>query len=502
MTDDQHTDVLIIGAGISGVGTACHLARDCPDTSVRILERRTAIGGTWDLFRYPGVRSDSDMFTFGYNFRPWNDTKVLADGASIRSYLHDTAVEYGIEKLIEFDRQVVSASWSSSENRWTVETRNAATETTDTFTAGVLVAGTGYYNYDAGYRPEFPGEQDFGGTIVHPQHWPADLDHAGKRVVIIGSGATAVTLVPALAPEAAHVTMLQRSPTYIVSLPAVDKVSANLRRVLPDGVVWKLARARNIGVQRATYALARVRPDAIRRFVVKSAEKELAGASDIANFTPAYDPWDQRLCVVPDGDLFAAIRSGRADVVTDRIRTFTDTGIELESGRHLDADIVVAATGLDVQILGGATLEVDGEPVAINERLTYKATLIEGVPNFALVFGYINASWTLKADLAAEYLCRVLEHMDSRGYTTFVARGDADDHGEGSVLGALNSGYVRRGDPHLPRQGSRGPWRVTNDFLRDAATLRHGVIDDGVLEFGTHVPAEPQRRPRPAPAVS
>ena len=497
----QHTDVVIIGAGISGVGTACHLARDCPDKTVRIIERRAEIGGTWDLFRYPGVRSDSDMFTFGYNFRPWSDTKILADGTSIREYLHDTAVEYGIEKLIEFDRQVTKASWSSAQNRWTVETRSEA-GTTETFTADVLVAGSGYYDYDTGYRPEFPGEQDFTGTIVHPQHWPADLDYAGKKVVIIGSGATAVTLVPALAPDVAHVTMLQRSPTYIVSLPAVDKISAGLRKVLPDSVVWKLARARNIGVQRATYALARVRPGVIRGFVVKGAEKALAGTSDIANFTPKYDPWDQRLCVVPDGDLFAAVRSGKADVVTDRIRTFTADGIELESGDRLEADIVVAATGLDVQLLGGATLEVDGEAVPLNERLTYKATLIEGVPNMALVFGYINASWTLKADLAAEYLCRVLQHLDAHGQTTFVTHGTAEDHGEGSILGALNSGYVRRGDPHLPRQGGRGPWRVSNDYLRDAATLRHGSVDDGVLEFSTHVPAAPRRKPRPAAAAS
>ena len=499
--NDQHTDVLIIGAGISGVGTACHLARECPGKSVRILERRTAIGGTWDLFRYPGVRSDSDMFTFGYNFRPWNDTKVLADGESIRSYLHDTAVEYDVERLVEFDRQVVKASWSSAQNRWTVETRNGDGDATDTFTANVLVAGTGYYNYDTGYRPEFPGEQDFTGIVVHPQHWPADLDHAGKKVVVIGSGATAVTLVPAMAPDAAHVTMLQRSPTYVVSLPARDKISSILRRFLPDGVVWKLARTRNIGVQRATYALARVRPDTIRNFVVKGAEKALAGSSDIANFTPTYDPWDQRLCVVPDGDLFRTIRSGKADVVTDRIRRFTADGIELESGNRLDADIIVSATGLDVQILGGATLEVDGEAVPLNERLTYKATLIEGVPNFAFVFGYINASWTLKADLAAEYLCRVLNHLDGNGLTTFVAHASPADHGEGSVLGALNSGYVRRGDPHLPRQGAHGPWRVTNDFLRDAASLRHGSIADGVLEFGSHT-TDGTQHPRAAAAAS
>jgi cation diffusion facilitator CzcD-associated flavoprotein CzcO len=490
-----HVDVLIIGAGISGIGTACHLTRDCPDKTYKILERRDGIGGTWDLFRYPGVRSDSDMFTFGYNFRPWSDTKILADGASIREYVQETAAEYGVDEHIDFGLKVVRASWSSSELRWTVEALREATGETETFTAGFLVAGTGYYNYDNGFRPTFPGEESFGGQLVHPQHWPADLEYAGKNVVIIGSGATAVTLVPAMAPEVKHITMLQRSPTYIVSLPARDKISGNLRRILPEAVVYKLARARNIGIQRAMYALARYKPDVVRGMVVKNARKALGGASDIANFTPKYDPWDQRLCVVPDGDLFRAIRGGKAEVVTDVIKSFTATGVELESGRHLDADIIVSATGLNVQMLGGATLEVDGEKVNVNERLTYKGVLLEGVPNAAIVFGYVNASWTLKADLAADYVCRLIARMDDKGYTTVLAQGTDADRAEGSVMGVLNSGYVKRGNAELPRQGTSGPWKVDHDYLRDTLTLRHSSIEDGVLTFGSAAPKKPRPRP-------
>ncbi len=389
------------------------------------------------------------------------------------------------------------AEWSTPTQRWSVETVDESTGEHATFTASYLLAGTGYYNYDTGYRPEFPGQHDFAGTVVHPQHWPDDLDYAGKRVVIVGSGATAVTLVPAMAPDAAHVTMLQRSPTYIVSLPARDAISTALRKVLPAGVVYKLARARNIGIQRAMYGLARLRPDAVKGFVVNGARKALQGSSDIANFTPAYNPWDQRLCVVPDGDLFTAIREGSAEVVTDRIATFDATGIQLESGRHLDADIIITATGLDMQLLGGAELVVDGEPVDVHSRLTYKGVLLEGVPNASVVFGYINASWTLKADLAAEYTCRLINHMDKHGYTQAVAHGTPEDHGEGSVMSALNSGYVRRGDKQLPRQGSRGPWRVTNNFLRDTAMLRLSSIDDDVLEFSTHAPQAEE--PGPAP---
>jgi cation diffusion facilitator CzcD-associated flavoprotein CzcO len=494
---EQHLDVLIVGAGISGIGAACHLTRESPGKTYAILERRQTMGGTWDLFRYPGIRSDSDMFTFGFNFRPWLETKVLADGTSIREYVQDTAAEYGVEKHIRYGIKVLSANWSSAEARWTVEAVTEATGEPTRFTANFVMACTGYYNYDHGYRPDFPGQERFTGEVVHPQHWPDDLDYAGKKVVIIGSGATAVTLVPAMAEDAAHVTMLQRSPTYIVSLPAEDKISANLRRVLPASVVYKLARRRNIGIQRAIYALAKARPNAVRKLVLKGAERQLKGTSDLRHFSPKYDPWDQRLCIVPDGDLFKSIRDGKASIVTDRIESFTETGISLESGDELEADLIITATGLNVQLMGGATLEVDGSPVAVNQAVTYKGVLLEGVPNAAIVFGYVNASWTLKADIAAEYACRLINHMDAHGYTQVVAHAQEADRGEGSVLAALNSGYVRRGNDHLPRQGTHGPWKVRNDYLRDVPVLRRAPIEDGILEFSRVRSAPKRARPRP-----
>jgi cation diffusion facilitator CzcD-associated flavoprotein CzcO len=479
----EHVDVLIVGAGVAGIGAACHLTRQSPGKRYLILERRERIGGTWDLFRYPGIRSDSDMLTFGYSFRPWTETKVLADGGSIRQYLIDTAAEYGVGRHIRHGISVEKASWSSEEGRWTLDTRDAATGQRVRFTANFLMTCTGYYDYDAGYRPAFPDEDAFTGPIVHPQHWPEDLDYRGKRVVIIGSGATAVTLVPAMAEDAAHVTMLQRSPTYITSLPARDKLAEQLRRHLPADVVYRLARRRNLTLQRAMFRLSRSRPQIVRRMILRAAERQLHGHSDLKHFTPTYDPWDQRLCVVPDGDLFRTIRKGKADIVTDRIKRFTATGVELESGAELAADIVISATGLNVQMLGGAQLEVDGEPVALNQRVTYKGVLLEGVPNATVVFGYTNAAWTLKADLAAEYTCRLLNHMDAHGYTQAVARARDADRGPDSAMGSLNSGYVRRGNDRLPRQGTHGPWKITNDYRRDRPMLLRAPIDDGVLQF-------------------
>jgi cation diffusion facilitator CzcD-associated flavoprotein CzcO len=483
-----HVDVLIVGAGISGIGAACHLTREAPRKSYVILERRHAIGGTWDLFRYPGIRSDSDMSTFGYNFRPWTDRKVLADGASIRAYVEATADEYRVRDHITFGTRVLHASWSSSEGRWTVSAMDEASGRASTYTCSFLLGATGYYNYDAGFRPEFAGEQDFTGTIVHPQHWPEDLDYAGKKVVVIGSGATAVTLVPAMADSAEHVTMLQRSPTYIIALPAVDKIAATMRRFLPEMSVYRLSRIRNIGIQRASYAFSRRFPDRMRKIVLGAARRQLGPDADLRNFTPSYNPWDQRLCVVPDGDLFRAIRQGKAEVVTDTIETFTASGIRLSSGRELEADIVVCATGLQIQMLGGATLDVDGHTVSLNELLTYKGVLIENVPNAAMIFGYTNASWTLKADIAAEYAIRLMKHMDSNGYRQVVARAKPSDHGTDSILGSLASGYVRRGNSQMPRQGTRAPWIVLNNYMRDAPTLRRAKFDDGLLEFA---------RPRP-----
>jgi cation diffusion facilitator CzcD-associated flavoprotein CzcO len=479
---DQHVDVLIVGAGISGIGAACHLTRELPGRSYAILERRHAIGGTWDLFRYPGIRSDSDMYTFTYRFDPWLGSKVLADGATIREYVNRTAVMHGVLDHIRFGQRVVRADWSSADRLWSVLAVDES-GATSTWTCDFLFTCTGYYNYDQGYRPDFPGEDTFRGTIVHPQHWPADLDCRGKRVVVIGSGATAVTLVPALAGETEHITMLQRSPGYIVALPARDTQAEALRRWLPDLAVYRLARARNIAIQRGLYWFAQRHPDRMKRMVLAGARKRLGDGADLRDFTPRYQPWDQRLCIVPDGDLFTAIREGKADVVTDTIEMFTSDGIRLTSGAELDADVIVVATGLQLQMLGGAQLFVDGEQVAINERLIYKGVLLEGVPNSALVFGYINASWTLKADLAAEYVVRLLRHMDAHGYTEVVARAADDDRTAQSMMSGLTSGYVRRADGMLPRQGREQPWRVLHNYLRDAPMLRYRRIDDGILRF-------------------
>jgi cation diffusion facilitator CzcD-associated flavoprotein CzcO len=481
----EHVDVVIVGAGVSGVGAACHLTRESPDRTYLVLERRQRMGGTWDLFRYPGIRSDSDMFTFGYNFRPWNETRVLADGSSIQKYVEKTAAEYGVDEHIRYGMRVLTASWSSETGTWTLEARDEATGRTQRFTANFLISCTGYYDYDEGHRPAFEGEQDFAGRIVHPQFWPDDLEYSGKRIVILGSGATAITLVPALAEDAAHVTMLQRSPSYILSLPAEDKISQKLRRFLPDGTVFRLARQRNIRLQRALYRISRAQPRAMRSLILKAAERRLQGTSDLKHFSPKYDPWDQRLCIVPNGDLFRTVREGRADIVTDSVERFTTTGIRLESGAELEADIIITATGLNVQMLGGTAVVVDGEPLVVNQAVTYKGVLIEGVPNAAAVFGYTNASWTLKADLACEYTCRLLNHMDAHGYTQVVAHAAAADRGTGSVLSSLNSGYVRRGNDRLPRQGTHGPWKVRNDYVRDAPMLRRAPIEDGILEFSS-----------------
>ncbi|NKY50739.1 flavin-containing monooxygenase [Nocardia vermiculata] len=482
----RHVDVLIIGAGLSGIGMACHLGRENTGRSYAILERRTAIGGTWDLFRYPGVRSDSDMLTFGYGFRPWNGTKVLADGPHIRQYIADTAAEYDVTRHIRFGRKVVKAAWSSAEQLWTTEAFDEQSGETEIYTSSFLVGATGYYNYDTGYRPDFPGEQNFRGRIVHPQHWPTDLDYHGKQVVVIGSGATAITLVPAMSTDAAHVTMLQRSPTYIAPLPAEDPVAVGLKKAkLPAALAYKTGRARNIALQRASFALSRSNPALSRKLLLQAVRVAVGPDVDMRHFSPTYNPWDQRLCIVPNGDLFRVLRKGSASIVTDRIDTFTETGIRLQSGAELPADIVVSATGLDIQMLGGAALEIDGESVATRDLVAYKGVLMSGLPNAMMIIGYTNASWTLKADLAAEYFCRLLNHMRDRKYSTFVAVAeDADRAPESMMGGALSSGYIARGDAVMPRQGRRGPWQMINNYYRDRALLRKAALEDGVLRFG------------------
>jgi monooxygenase len=479
----QPLDVLIIGAGISGIGAACHLSRQCPDKRYAILERRHEIGGTWSLFNYPGIRSDSDMYSFGFHFRPWTEPKVLADGPSIRQYVNDTAAEYDVPKHIRFGRKVHRASWSSDEALWTVETTTDEGKA-ETYTARFLIGCTGYYNYDEGYRPEFAGEKDFKGQIIHPQFWPKDLDYSGKRVVIIGSGATAITLVPSMAGKAAHVTMLQRSPTYILSLPSIDKVAAGLQKWLPSKVAYKLNRTRNILLARALYEFARRRPAAMKRFLLSRVKKQIGDQSDMRHFTPSYNPWDERLCIVPSGDLFKAIRAGTASVETDHIDRFTTDGIRLKSGQELKADIIVTATGLQVQMLGGTEMVVDGEAIQPREHMIYKGVLMQDVPNAAMIVGYTNISWTLKVDIACEYICRLLKHMDAKGHRVAVPR---DDEGcmdeDNTILGALSSGYVMRASATLPRQGTQSPWQVSQNYLRDVPELRYGKIDDGVLRF-------------------
>jgi cation diffusion facilitator CzcD-associated flavoprotein CzcO len=481
MTSDF--DVLIIGAGLSGIGMACHLSKACPTKRVAILERRQAIGGTWDLFRYPGIRSDSDMITFGYSFRPWDQHKVLADGSSIRRYIADTAREHGVDRLIRFGTKINGANWSSEQRCWTVDAVDEATGEKLTFTTKQLVSCTGYYNHDQGYLPRFPGEDKFKGLRIHPQQWPDDLDYRGKRVVVIGSGATAVTLIPAMADKAAHVTMLQRSPSYVMTVPGYDKVAAALGLVLPARWVYGMARWRNLRLQQLIYKAAKRWPNPVRSWLLNHVRKQVGGNVDMQHFTPKYNPWDERLCAVPDGDLFKVIREGKASVVTDRINTFTEQGILLQSGRLLEADIIITATGLQLQSLGGMRLSIDGEKVEPSKLMTYKSVLLQDVPNFAYLFGYTNAPWTLKVEMSASYLCRLWRHMDATGCDVMTARAPAGEMLAESVLGSLQSGYVRRGEAILPRQGRSLPWRVLNNLKADRTMLLNDPVTDAALEL-------------------
>ncbi|MGJ8669567.1 MAG: flavin-containing monooxygenase [Oceanococcus sp.] len=476
-------DVLILGAGLSGIGAACHLTRKLKNKSYAVLERRDAIGGTWDLFRYPGIRSDSDMTTFGYSFRPWRASKVLADGESIRDYVRETAEEYKVVPNIRFRRKVVRSDWSSSEQRWTVTCLNEETAKEEIYTAQYLIGATGYYSYDQGYCPDFPGADTYSGQIVHPQHWPENLETQGKRVVVIGSGATAITLVPSLAKQGAKVTMLQRTPSYVMSIPAIDPLWNTLSKVLPAKAVYAATRLRNVALQRALYVASKQRPKVVRRLLRRRAKAQLGPNVDVKHFSPDYNPWDQRLCVVPGGDLFKSLRKGDAHIVTDHIERFDKTGIQLKSGEHLDADIIVTATGLNLQLMGGAQLRVDGKPVAMKDRMIYKGMLLEGVPNTLAVTGYTNASWTLKSDLISEHFCRIIRHMDKTGRTVVTPQPTRAKKLEDTVMGSLQSGYVARGADALPRQGSTAPWLLLNDYIRDAASLKFGRLTNRDLQF-------------------
>ena len=479
----EHFDVLIVGAGLSGIGAGYHLQTNCPGKTYAILEGRDAIGGTWDLFRYPGIRSDSDMYTLGYAFKPWTEAKAIADGPSILNYVRQTASENGIDAKIRYGHMVKRASWSSDDATWTVEIERGADKEPVTLSCNFLMMCSGYYNYTGGYTPEFPGAESFTGKIIHPQQWPEDLDYAAKKVVVIGSGATAVTLVPEMAKTAAHVTMLQRSPTYVVSAPAEDAMANWLRARLPSKLAYGLVRWRNVLFGMFFFNQTRKNPARAKAMIIEGVRQQLGPDYDVAtHFTPSYNPWDQRLCLVPDADLFNSIKAGTSSVVTDQIESFTPMGIKLKSGQELEADIIVTATGLRMQLMGGLEVSVDGRRVDLSQTMSYKGMMYSGVPNIASTFGYTNASWTLKCDLTCEYVCRLLNHMDRR-YLDICTPGQPDASvGEQPWLD-FSSGYVQRGMKEFPKQGAVKPWKLYQNYALDMMSLRFGKIEDGIMVF-------------------
>ena len=479
----EHFDVIIVGAGLSGIGAARQLQDKCPGRSFLILEAREAIGGTWDLFRYPGIRSDSDMYTMGYDSKPWLNPKAIADGPSILSYIREAAVERGIDQHIRFGHRVSSAAWSTTDGRWVVTAEHAGSSTQ--LSAGMFFVCSGYYRYEEGHRPHFEGEDSFTGPIIHPQHWPANLAYAGKRVIIVGSGATAMTLVPAMARSAAHVTMLQRTPTYVVSLPSEDVIARWLRRLLPSQLAYALTRWKNVMFQRYVYRQTRVNPEKVRAKLLSLMRKALGKEIVDRHFTPSYKPWDQRLCLVPDGDLFKAIRSGKAEVVTDTIARFTPEGIALDSGTVIPADIIVTATGLDLVALGNIAFSVDGRAVNFADTYSYKGMMFSGVPNLVYTLGYINASWTLRSELVAEFVCRLVNHLHAQGLRqcTPVLRENERDMPKRPLIDDFSPGYIQRAIAHMARQGDRAPWINRQNYLEDRKMIREESLEDGVLKF-------------------
>jgi len=487
----EHLDVLVVGAGLSGIGMACHLVREAPWASFAVFEARDDLGGTWDLFRYPGIRSDSDMFTLGYPFRPWNRKESIASGGHILEYLRDTAAEYGVDRLIRFRHRIIAADFDTATDRWNITAEHTTADGTlelVNLTCSYYVSASGYYRYDRGHTPIWEGQDTFGGQIVHPQFWPEDLDYAGKQVVVIGSGATAVTLVPSMADTAAKVTMLQRSPTYIGSLPAVNPLTATVRKVTPKRAHGTILRWMNSTGTQSFYRLSRRHPELVKKMLLKRIAQALPDHDVAKHFTPKYNPWDQRFCVVPDGDLFKALRKGTADVVTDHIERFDETGIVLESGEHLDADIIVTATGLDLLFIGGVELSIDGEAVDIANTMSYKGMGLEGVPNFAVIIGYTNASWTLKADLTAGYVTKLLGFMRERGFTRAMPSKHPELHSDDALLG-LDAGYVLRTAGAFPKQGSREPWRLHQSYLKDYRNLKMSGVQDDTMVFSTCTPS-------------
>ena len=481
-----HFDVILVGAGLSGIGAAVHLKRACPGKTFTIFESRSAIGGTWDLFRYPGIRSDSDMFTLGYSFKPWREEKAIADGPSILRYVKETATENGLDASIRFRHRVVSASWSTPNARWTIEvdvTTDDGGTRRETFTCGFFYVCAGYYDYEKGFTPAFPGCDRFGGRIVHPQLWTDDIEYEGKKVIVIGSGATAVTLVPELAKKAAHVTMLQRSPTYVFSRPAEDKTANWMRDRFPAHLAYGITRWKNVALGMLFFQMSRRRPEKMKAWLRKMVRDGVGPAVDVdKHFNPRYNPWDQRVCLIPDGDLWEVLKSGRAAIVTDTIETFTERGIKLTSGEELDADLIVTATGLKLQFMGAATVVVDGQSIHPSNTMNYKGSMFSDIPNMVCTFGYTNASWTLKADLVADFVCRLLQYMDKRGYKQCVPRRlDPSVHEEPFV--DFSSGYVQRALGELPKQGSKMPWKLYQNYALDILMLRLASVDDGTLRF-------------------
>jgi len=478
----NYFDIVIIGAGLSGIGGACHIARQMPEKSYTILESRGAMGGTWDLFRYPGIRSDSDMHTLGYSFKPWKHQKAIADGPSILNYINETAREYAVDQHIRCHERVVKVGWCKDSSLWTLTSAND--KKLSKITCRVIYSCTGYYRYDKGYTPEFAGADKFQGQFIHPQHWPEDLDYAGKKVVVIGSGATAVTIVPAMAQTAGHVTMLQRSPTYVLSRPDTDTASLTMRKFLPEKLAYTLTRWKNVSLQALTFGLSRRWPNGIKRLLLKWTQKELGDDFDVdTHFNPHYKPWDQRLCLVPNGDLFTALREGKASVVTDHIKSFNKEGIELQSGDHLPADIVVSATGLELLALGGMEVEVEGNSIDLKDTVGYRGMMLTGIPNFIIATGYTNASWTLKCDLTSEYLCRIVKHMDKHNYHYCMPR-NTDDSMQLVDFIDLRAGYIDRAMKDFPKQGSRSPFKLYQNYLLDILSLRYGSLRDKALEYG------------------
>jgi monooxygenase len=485
----EHLDVLIIGAGLSGIGAGHYVQSDNPWASYAIFEARDAIGGTWDLFRYPGIRSDSDMFTLGYSFRPWNRPESIAQGGAILEYIQETATVEGIDKHIRFNHKIVAADWSTDDARWRITAERTDTGETIELTCGFIFSCSGYYRYDRGYTPEFPGMDSFNGTIVHPQAWPEDLDYAGKKVVVIGSGATAVTLIPSMADDAAHVTMLQRSPSYIAALPARNPLTKLLRAVLPRKWEGDALRWFNAVTTQLFFQLSKRRPKLVKKLLRAGVKSQLPDGYDIdTHFTPKYDPWDQRVCLVPDGDLFKAISDGSASVVTDRIDMFTETGIALQSGEQLDADVIVSATGLELLFIGGITVSVDGEEVDLPNKLAYKGMMLENVPNFAMAVGYTNASWTLKCDLTCDYVSRLLNHLHHSGMRQATPVNEDASVAPSPLLG-LTSGYVQRSAHKFPKQGSKFPWQVHQNYFKDYRLMKLRGVEDDALVFSNPAPA-------------